>query len=134
MSWAAILTAAFLALVPLAVSAQGQVLWQGGLWNLDYPDAETSKYGEFRLIIEPDLAQSGAQVLRIEWIENIDGKGQRLFASRLIPELDAFVSAGAVTAQMGELPTAVRLQNGKGRTLWLRLGEPARYRIQRTLK
>lgn len=129
-----VLAAAAFALMPLLASAEGRLLWEGGLWNLDYPDAHTSKYGEFRLVIEPDIAHAGANILRVEWVEKIDGKGQRIYASRLIPELSAFVSAEPVKAQMGDLPSAVRLQNAKGRTLWLRLWEPARYAIQRTLK
>jgi hypothetical protein len=122
------------ALAPAFAFADGRLLWQGGLWNLDDVE-ESSTYGDFRLTIEPDMSRQGRLVLRVEWIETVDGKGQRVYANRLIPELSTFIGAGKVKAEMApEIPSAVKLQNARGRVLWLRLWEPTRYEIQKTLK
>jgi hypothetical protein len=122
------------ALVPAFALADGPVLWEGGLWNLDDVE-ERSTYGDFRLTIEPDIWQQGGHVLRVQWMETIDGKGQRVYANRLIPELSTFIGTGKVKAAMAaEIPSAIKLQNEKGRVLWLRLWEPTRYEIQKTLK
>src|SRR5258708_37072306 len=119
------------ALAPAFAFAEGRVLWQGGLWNLNDVE-ERSTYGDFRLTIEPDIWRQGGFVLRVEWIETVDGKGQRVYANRLIPELSSFIGAGNVKAQMEpEIPSAVNLHNSKGRVLWLRLLEPRRYQIQK---
>ena len=122
------------ALAPAFAFADGRLLWEGGLWNLDDAE-ERSTYGDFRLTIEPDIWRQGGLILRVEWIETVDGKGQRVYANRLIPELNTFIGAGKVRAEMAsEIPSAVKLQNAKGRVLWLRLWEPTRYEIQKTLK
>jgi hypothetical protein len=120
-------------LLPSACFAANPVLLQGGLWNLDYP-GDISTYGYFRLSLEPDLLQKGTRILRVEWVEQLDSKGERVYASRLIPELGAFVRSGKITAEMGEMPSAVRLQDPKGRVLWLRLWEPTRFEIQEKLQ
>ncbi len=123
-----------LALAPAFAFADGRLLWQGGLWNLDDVE-ETSTYGDFRLVIEPDISRQGGLVLRVEWIETVDGKGQRVYANRLIPELSTFIGAGKVKAEIvPEIPSAIKLQNARGRVHWLRLWEPTRYEIQKTLK
>ena len=127
------------ALIALALfaghaAADGKEVWQGGLWNLDLP-GDTSTYGHFRLVVEPDVSQPGAQILRVEWIETLDGKGDRLFASRLIPELGGFVDPGLVKVEpAAERPSAIRLQNAKGKVLWLRLWEPTRIAVQKKLR
>jgi len=129
------LVIAFVALVLFAgrAAADGKEVWKGGLWNLDLP-GDTSTYGHFRLLVEPDISQGGRQILRVEWIETLDGKGDRLFASRLIPELGGFVDPGLAKVEMApERPSAVRLQNAKGNVLWLRLWEPTRIAVQKKL-
>jgi len=113
--------------------ADSPVLWHGGLWNLDYP-GDVSTYGYFRLLLESDAVQKEARVLRVEWVEKLDSKGERVYASRLIPELGNFLGSGKITAEMGEVPSAIRLQNSKGLVLWLRLWEPTRFSIQESLK
>jgi hypothetical protein len=122
-----------LILLPHFSFAESPVLWQGGLWNLDYP-GDVSTYGYFRLLLEPDVVQKEARVLRVEWVEKLDSKGERVYASRLIPELGTFLGSGKITAEMGEVPSAIRLQDSKGRVLWLRLWEPTRFSIQESLK
>jgi len=129
----ALLTIA-VALAPAFAIADGRLLWQGGLWNLDDVE-DRSTYGDFRLTIEPDIWRKGDLVLRVEWIETVDGKGQRVYANRLIPELSVFIGSGKVRAEMAPaIPSAVKLLNAKGQVLWLRLWEPTRYEIQKTLK
>jgi hypothetical protein len=122
-----------LILLPYFCFAESPVLWQGGLWNLDYP-GDVSTYGYFRLLLEPDVLQKEARVLRVEWVEKLDSKGERVYASRLIPELGTFLGSGKITVEMGEAPSAIRLQDSKGRVLWLRLWEPTRFSIQESLK
>jgi hypothetical protein len=115
-------------------AATGQEVWRGGLWILDLP-GDTSTYGHFRLVMEPDISQAGAQILRVEWIETLDGKGDRLFATRLVPELGGFVDPGLVKVESAaELPSAIRLQNARGKVLWLRVWEPTRIAVQDTLR
>jgi hypothetical protein len=121
-------------IVPALGAADGRHLWQGGLWNLDYP-GDVSTYGYFRLSLERDISQDRGQVLRVEWVERLDGNGERVYANRLIPELGSFVDSGLVKIEMApEIPSAIRLQNAKGRVLWLRLWEPTRFAIQKKLK
>lgn len=119
--------------LPLLSYAQSTVVWQGGLWNLDYAD-DVSTYGHFRILIEPDVMDQGFYILRVEWIENLDSKGERLYASRLIPELGRFLDSRKIMAEMGEVPSAIKLVNSKGKSLWLRLWEPTRFEIQETFK
>jgi hypothetical protein len=119
--------------LPLLSFAESTVVWQGGLWNLDYP-GDISTYGHFRLLIEPDVMDQGFFILRVEWIENLDSKGERLYASRLIPELGRFLDSRNISAKMGEVPSAIRLVNSKGKALWLRLWEPTRFEIQEKFK
>jgi hypothetical protein len=120
-------------LLPYLSFAESPVLWKGGLWNLDYP-GDVSTYGYFRLLLESDAVQKEARVLRVEWIEKLDSKGERVYASRLIPELGNFLGSGKIIAEMGEVPSAIRLQNSKGLVLWLQLWEPTRFSIQESLK
>lgn len=120
-------------LLPSVCFAASPILLQGGLWNLDYP-GDISTYGYFRLSLEPDLLQRGARILKVEWVEQLESKGERVYASRLIPELGTFIGSGKVVAEMGEMPSAISLQDQKGRVLWLRLWEPTRFAIQEKLQ
>ncbi len=125
-----LLTIILLILLPQITFANGSAFWQGGLWNLDYP-GDVSTYGYFRLTAERDMFGDG-YVLRIEWIERSNGKAERVYGSLLVPELSSFLGDGRLKADMGEVPSLIRLQNSKGQSVWLRLWAPTRYAIQKT--
>jgi len=109
-----------LVLVPAFAGAAGRLLWEGGLWNLDNAE-KRSAYGDFRLTIELDIWNQDNFVLRVEWLEIVDGKGKRVYAYRLIPELSTFIVSGKVKAEMHPgITSTIKLQNPKGRVLWLR--------------
>ena len=119
-----------LCLLPYRSFADSPVLWEGGLWTLDYP-GDISTYGYFRLFLEPNILQKGARILRVEWVEQLDSKGVRVYGSLLIPELGIFLGSGKVTAEgMEEVRSAIQLKNSKGQVLWLRLQEPTSFEIQ----
>jgi len=98
-----LLTIILLILLPQATFGNGSAFWQGGLWNLDYP-GDVSTYGYFRLTAERDMFGDG-YVLRIEWIERSNGKGEPVYGSLLVPELSSFLGDGRLKADMGEVPS-----------------------------
>ncbi len=120
-----------LLLLPSVGFADNAAFWQGGLWNLDYP-GDISTYGYFRLTADRDIRFKDGYILRIEWVERLNGKGDRLYGSLLVPELSGFLGDGKIKAEMGEVPSLVRLQNTKNQVVWLRLWEPTRYAVQKT--
>ncbi len=131
------LIAASLLLLSLSTPAswaQDTLLWEGGLWNLDYaPDVSTDGY--FRLSLVPYTTYGiDSDVLRVEWIEQMHDEDDRVFASRLVPELDGFFSSGVKGIETGEVPSRVRLENTDGRVIWLIVLEPARFAIRGSVK
>jgi hypothetical protein len=120
-----------LLLLPFSSTAESTAFWQGGLWNLDYP-GDISTYGYFRLSADRDARSKDGYVLRVEWMERISEKKDRLYGSRLVPELSAFLGDGKIKAETGEVPSLVRLRNSRNDVVWLRLLEPTRYAIQKT--
>jgi hypothetical protein len=128
---AKLLSTILLFLLPSVSLADRAVFWPGGLWNLDYP-GDTSTYGYFRLTAERDVMFKDGYILRVEWLERINGNGDRLYGSLLVPEQSSYLGDGKMKAEMGEVPSLVRLQNSKNQVEWLRLWEPTRYAIQKT--
>ncbi|MGH7865023.1 MAG: hypothetical protein ACREQB_08535 [Candidatus Binataceae bacterium] len=88
--------------------------WKGGLWVLDYPE-NISIYGYFRLQLQPDASEVSGVVLRVEWVETQDGVPDRIFASRLIPELSTFFSQKTLRVEIGPVPDSFQLTNAKGK-------------------
>ena len=106
-----------------------KVIYEGGLWNIDYPE-DVSIYGHFRLIIEKDLRFDAGYILRVEWIENLDSKGERIYGSILITELSDFLGNGNVSAEVGDVPGIVILTNQNNQKINLNLFEPTRYSLK----
>ena len=119
--------------LPSLSFADNSVFWQGGLWNLDYP-GDISTYGYFRLSSETDVRFNDSYILKVEWIERLDSKGERLYASLLIPELGAFIVDRKMTAEMGEVPSIILIKNSKKQEILLRLWEPTRYSFKEIIK
>ena len=117
----------------LCYADEQKVIYEGGLWNIDYPE-DFSIYGHFKLIIEKDLRFDTGYILRVEWIENLDSKGERIFGSILITELSNFLGNGNVSAKTEEVPSIVILTNQKKQKINLNLFEPTRYSIEEPKK
>lgn len=122
---------------PALLNAESRMLWEGGLWNLDY-EGDTSTYGYFKILGEPDSLNDIGTVLKIEWIERRHNKNgqifERTYASRLLPELNTFIGKGELKIKLGKIPSAIELTNDKDNKVWLRLWEPTRYELQINLK
>ena len=113
--------------------ADNSVFWQGGLWNLDSP-GDISTYGFFRLSAERNIRFKEGYILKVEWIERLDSKGERVYASLLIPESIIFFADRNVTAVMGKTPGLILLKNPKKQLVQLRLWEPTRYSFKEIKK
>ena len=123
--------AAFLLVQPILAQSGGNPLWEGGLWNLDYPD-DISTYGYFRVFAEPSIAPRGCSLLRIEWIERVDDTKERVFASRLISEPELCLEpAGLKVSGDPEQPWLIEITNAKRRRVRVHLQEPGRFEVLR---
>ena len=116
-------------LQPMLAQSGGGPIWEGGLWNLDYP-GDISTYGYFRVFTQPSVLPRGCSLLRVEWIERLGEKGERLFASRLISEPELCLEpAGLKITVTAEVPGLIEISNAKKRKVKLQLLEPGRFEI-----
>jgi hypothetical protein len=125
------LLAAFALQATVALAANPAV-WEGGLWIVDY-EGDISTYGYFRVLLEPSLVHRDCSLLRVEWIERVTEKRERVFATRLISEPELCLNAaGLRVADNPELPDRIEVWNSEGRRIELRLLEPTKFEIRET--
>ncbi|MCJ7813697.1 hypothetical protein MUP95_10330 [bacterium] len=108
--------------------SRDKLLYEGGLWNLNYLGYDISTYGHYKIYQIPYLERNDF-ILKVEWIENINDNKTRVFASRLFPELIEFIDNNKIRIKAEEVPSTFHLINHKGENKWLVLWEPTRFEI-----
>ena len=122
---------ALLLLQPILGQSGDALLWEGGLWNLDYP-GDISTYGYFRVFAEPSVLARGCSLLRIEWVERVNDKNDRVFASRLISEPELCLEpANLKVSGDPEQPWLIEVTNTERRRVRVHLAEPGHFEVLR---
>ena len=116
---------------PLFTSACENKIWQGGLWNLDL-SFDVSTYGYYRFCLNDDDLSKSGNLLKIEWVEKRDSHPERIYAFRLLEEIQTHLYLSkSLKIKMGSLPNEFVLKDEKNKSTTINIGKMTKIKINK---